>query len=169
MTKHKHKCPFPKCQYETDEVEDAFAAILLSVHSTGVHTATPATTTASNAKLKKVRHPTISVAGSSEDWSYFQTRWEDYVTATNIAGQDKVIQLLECCDEQLRRDLTRNTGDSLTNKTANKVMEAIRKLAVQEENTMVTRYTYIISARTGMRQFVVLAPAFVAKQAFANS
>ena len=90
-------------------------------------------------KLKKVRRPTISAAGSSEDWSYFLTRWGDYVSATNVTGKDKVIQLLECCDEQLRKDLTRNAGGSLTDKTAAEVMEAIKKLAVWEENTMVAR------------------------------
>ena len=53
-----------------------------------------------------------------------------------------MIQLLECCDEQLRKDLTRNAGGSLTDKTAAEaaeVMEAIKKLAVREENTMVAR------------------------------
>ena len=42
----------------------------------------------------------------------------------------RVIQLLECCDEQLRRDLTRNAGGTLA---------AIKRLAVREENVMVAR------------------------------
>ena len=45
------------------------------------------------------------------------TRWTDYAEATKVQGKDKVIQLLECCEEQLRNDLTRNAGGSLTNKT----------------------------------------------------
>ena len=60
-------------------------------------------------------------------------------TATNVTGKDKVIQLLECYDEQLRKDLTWNAGGALTDKTGAEVMEAIKKLAVQEENTMVAR------------------------------
>ena len=138
----KYKCPFPECTYETEEVKDELAAVLLSVHSAGTHTAqagAAAPIVAPNAKLEKVRRPTISAAGSSEDWSYFLTRWEVYIVATNVTGKEKVIQLLECCDEQLRKDLTRNAGGSLTNKTANEVMEAIKKLAVREENTMVAR------------------------------
>ena len=122
---------------------DALAAVLLSVHSSGTHTAqghaSAAPVVIPNTKLEKVRRPTISAAGSSEDWSYFLTRWGDYVAATNVTGKDKVIQLLECCDEQLRKDLTRNAGGSLTNSTAEEVMEAIKKLAVREENTMVAR------------------------------
>ena len=77
------------------------------------------------AKIEKVRRPTVSAAGSSEEWSYFETRWEDYVEATKITGKDKVIQLLECCDEPLRKDLTRNAGGSLTNKSVKEVMAIV--------------------------------------------
>ena len=59
--------------------------------------------------------------------------------AANVTGKDKVIQLLKRCDELLCEDLTRNAGGSLTDKTANEVMEAIKKLAVREENTMVAQ------------------------------
>ncbi|CAH3031503.1 unnamed protein product [Pocillopora meandrina] len=138
----KYKCPFPECTYETEEVTDTLAAVLLSVHSSGVHV-TPGTVNTINpnisTKLERVRRPTISAAGSSEDWSYFLMRSGDYVAATNVTGKEKVIQLLECCDEQLRKDLTRNAGGSLTDKTADEVMAAIKKLAVREENAMVAR------------------------------
>ena len=92
----------------------------MSVHSAGTHT-TQATAknqaqiSATTARVEKVRRPTVTAAGSSEDWAYFTTRWQDYVEATKIEGKDMIIQLLECCDEQLRKDLTRNAGGSLTN------------------------------------------------------
>ena len=88
-----------------------------------------------------MKRPTISSAGTSEDWSYFQSRWGDYVKATKVTGTDKVVQLLECCDEQLRKDLTRTAGGTLTGKTEEEVLAAIKKLAVREENTMVARVT----------------------------
>ena len=139
----KYKCPYPDCDYETEEAEDQLAAVLLQIHSTGVHNNNQATNTRTGinatAKIEKVRRPTISAAGSSEEWTYFQTRWQDYVEATKITGKDKVIQLLECCDETLRKDLTRNAGGTLTNKPIDDVMAAIRELAVREENTMVAR------------------------------
>ena len=53
--------------------------------------------------------------------------------------KDRVIQLLECCDDELRRDLTRSSGGSLTSKDEKTVLESIRKLAVRTENTMVAR------------------------------
>ena len=61
--------------------------------------------------------------------------------ATRITGKDRILQLLECCDESLRKDLTRSTISSLTEKTEDQVLEAIRILAVREENIMVARVT----------------------------
>ncbi|XP_021348783.1 uncharacterized protein LOC110447423 [Mizuhopecten yessoensis] len=91
--------------------------------------------------VEKVNRPTLSAAGSSEGWAYFRYRWSDYVSATKITGRDKVIQLLECCDEPLRKDLTRSAGVSLPDKTVDEVLAAIKKLSVREENTMVARVT----------------------------
>ena len=48
-------------------------------------------------------------------------------------------KLLECCDEQLRRDLTRNAGGTLAGETEEDVLAAIKALAVREENVMVAR------------------------------
>ena len=101
-------------------------------------TSQPATQ-ATIAKIEKVRRATISSAGSSNEWSYFLTRWKDYAEATKLKGNDMVIQLLKCCEEQLRKDLTKNAGGLLTNKSVDKVMAAIKKLAVREDNTIVTR------------------------------
>ena len=61
--------------------------------------------------------------------------------ATKLAGTDKVIHLLECCDDQLRKDLTRNAGGTLIGNTENKVLAAMKILAVREENIMVARVT----------------------------
>ena len=58
--------------------------------------------------------------------------------AQKISGKEYVVQLLECCDEDLRRDLTRTHG-SLTDKPKDEVFTAIKNLAVREENKMVAR------------------------------
>ena len=129
-------CPIAGCLYETPDTEPVVAAALITAHATthstaGVSAATP--------RVEKVRRPNISSAGTSEDWQYFMSRWEDYVKATKLTGTDKVIQLLECCDEQLRKDLTRTAGGTLTGKAEGEVIAAIRSLAVREENAMVAR------------------------------
>ena len=116
------------CTYETENVEDALAAVLISVHSNGTHISAPTNSTAATqntnaTKIEKVTRPKISAAGSSKEWSYFLTHWQEYINATEVSGNDKVIQLLECCDENLRKDITRNAGRSLANKTMDQVLE----------------------------------------------
>ena len=131
-------CPITDCEYSTPDVEAVLAAALITTHAT-THTA--ANVNVVTAKVEQVKRPTISSAGTSEEWAYFQWRWSDYADATKVTGKDKVIQLLECCDEQLRKDLTRNAGGTLTNNSEDDVLKAIKRLAVREENIMVARAT----------------------------
>ena len=58
---------------------------------------------------------------------------------TKISGTGQVIQLLECCDEQLLKDLTHAARGSLKNKPEADLLAAIQALAVMEENLMVAR------------------------------
>ena len=125
----------PLCDYETDDVSDTIAAVLLSTHAISHQPGA----TASSAKVERVKRPGILSAGTSEDWNYFHSRWNDYVNATKVTWKDEVLQLLECCDEELRRDVTRMAGGSLTNKTAEEALASIRTLAVREESPMVAR------------------------------
>ena len=97
------QCPIPGCEYKTDYLDAAIVSGLLTTHSL-THSTGHAT-----AKVEKVKRPSIKAAGSSEEWNYFQ----DYVTTTKLEGWDLVIQLLECCDEPLRKDLTCSAGSSL--------------------------------------------------------
>jgi hypothetical protein len=62
---------------------------MLTIHSNGTHTSTA--TPSQQYKTEKVRRPTLLTGGSSEEWSYFLTRWQDYagaklafLTMTNI-------------------------------------------------------------------------------------
>jgi hypothetical protein len=121
----------------TEDLSESLAAVMLTIHANGTHTSTG--TPSQQHKTEKIRRPKLSTGGSSEEWSYFLTRWQDYADATKIAGKEKVIQLLECCDEHPRKDLTRSAGGSLASKPIDEVMSAIKKLAVREENTMVAR------------------------------
>lgn len=130
------KCPIPGCDYETPDLDAVIVAALITTHAT-----THPTTSDIQARIEKVKRPTVTLAGSSEDWTYFLSRWKDYVDATKITGKNLILQLLECCDESLRKDLTRTAGGSLTNKSEQEVLAAIKVLAVREENTMVARVT----------------------------
>ena len=139
----RYKCPYPECTYETDEAEGQLAATLLSIHSAGAHNhtqvgggATNATSQSQNREsptpnsvrsglergMVVLRNPMGGLRGSPENYRERQSN-----------------TVLECCDEPLRKDLTRNAGGSLTNKSVEEVMAAIKRLAVREENTMVAR------------------------------
>ena len=97
--------------------------------------------------MEKLKRPTVALAWTGEAWSYFITRWGEYKTGTKLVGHDVVAQLLECCDEELRKDLTRAAGKSLTNSAEKDVLTAMKALAVRSENTMVARV-----ALSNMRQ-----------------
>ena len=131
------RCPIPGCEYTTPDLDPAIVAALLTTHGSS-HTQAQPTTAAA---VEKVRRPVISAAGTTEDWSYFETRWSDYTKATKIKGQDRILHLLECCDDNLRKDLTMNHGGSLTDQTEEQVLAAIKQLAVRQESTMVARVT----------------------------
>lgn len=88
-----------------------------------------------------MKRPTISSADTTEDWTYFTSRRKDYVEATHVIGKERVVQLLECCDATLRRDLARSAGGSVFDKPEGKVLTAMQTLDVREENTMVVRVT----------------------------
>ena len=93
------------------------------------------------ARPKKMKHLCISSSGTIEDWQFFISRWNDYVRTIKLLGTNRVIQILECCNHRLWRDLIQNAGGTLTRKTENKVLAAMKILAVREENVMVARVT----------------------------
>ena len=136
------QCPIEGCEYETPDVEPVIAAALITTHATSHRTPSRSTQTP---RVERVKRPNVSSAGTTEDWKYFKSRWNDYVKATRLEGTDSIIQLLECCDDQLRKairkDLTRNAGGTLTEMTEHEVFEAMRRLSIREENTMVAGMT----------------------------
>ena len=84
--------------------------------------------------MEKVRRPTVTAAGTSEEWSYFELRWSEYKAATRLTGTDIVYQLLECCEDNLQKDLT---FGALTSQDEQTILTNIKSLAVRQENIMV--------------------------------
>ena len=128
-------CPFADCEYIiAADTDPAIVVQLLQMHQAAAHTRPSVSITA-----EKITRPQVKAGGSSEDWEYFSSRWSEYKQATRLTGADCVIQLLECCDEALRRDLTRLSGGTLSTQSEATVLASMRSLAVREENTMVAR------------------------------
>ena len=136
------KCSAPDCAYEwpAETPPDALLR-LIELHARTAHPAPPPPSPAPTpgaVTAEKVKRPTVSAAGTLEDWSYFLQRWSEYKAATHLAAADCIYQLLECCDDDLHKDLARTFGD-LTSKTELQVKNSIKTLAVRQENTMVAR------------------------------
>ena len=79
-----------------------------------------------------------SSSGTSEEWSYFNQRWTEYKLATRLIGPDVIYQLLECCDEALRKDLSRSFSN-LAASNEETLLNNIKSLAIRQENVMVAR------------------------------
>lgn len=127
------KCPYPECQWSSQEEDHALLVALLQMHERAIHPVPPA-----GATVEKIKRPSITAGGTTEEWSYFLQRWETYKAATHVTGPDAVYQLLDCCEEQLRRDLARLFGD-LSSTAEHTVLARIKDLAVRAENVLVAR------------------------------
>ena len=128
-------CPFPGCDHVSRNDDAAIVVVKIHGLTHSIHAAaTP------GGKMEKLKRPTISLAGMPETWAYFETRWGEYRDGTHLRGDDIVVQLLECCDDELRRDLTRSNRGSMVGCTEVNVLAAIKALAVRSENIMVARY-----------------------------
>ncbi len=87
------RCSYPGCTFEIEAgTNPAIAGPLLQGH-------------VSRAKPAPVRRPEISTGGSTEGWHYFLTRWRAYASAVHLSAEDIPVQLLECLEPNLRRDV----------------------------------------------------------------
>lgn len=135
------KCPAPHCDIAWPSTTAPEVLIkLLDIHERTAHPTTTPTTmpTATGVKAEKVKRPVIYPSGTSEEWTYFVQRWSEYKQATRLTGDDIIFQLLECCDETLRKDLTRSFTN-LTLSNEHTLLGYIKSLAVRQENVMVAR------------------------------
>ena len=140
------QCPVPECEEEWSlALPEGILTRLMDGHATHVHSVAPpfAPSPLPAAKAEKVRRPGVTSGVTSEDFNYFLQRWTDYKAATLLSGADIIYQLLECCDENLRKDLARTYG-SLSSQTEKNVIDYIQNLAVKKENIMVARHDFHI-------------------------
>lgn len=108
---------------------------IIDLHSITAHNMNTPLSTAWATMPKKIQHPVISAARTSEEWAYFVQRQLDYKSATHLDEND-VFQLLECCNEILRKDLTK-TFNALASTDKQTVLHNIKSLAVCQENIMI--------------------------------
>ena len=143
-------CPIDGCTYATADIDAAQAIALFTVHG---YSHAPGA--GQQAKPDKLSRPKVSKESTSEDWEYFIIRWDAYKTATHIVDREATLQLLECCEDSLRKDLHRFHSNIATATEIN-ALAAIKTLAVKAENAMVSRMTLMTMTQDreeGVRNF----------------
>ena len=145
------------CDWKSQELDDAFAAALntaLQGHLNSAHSQASQVT----AKPEKLIRPTMSRGCTNENWEYFKSQWNSYKNATKLTAENLNVQLLACCDHELRRDLHR-TDKKLEEKTETQILAAIESLSVKRENAMVSRlilHNMIQDRDEGVRNFAAM-------------
>ena len=82
------KCPIQGCEYKTPDVDPVIAVTLIMAYATSHQMPGQPMQTA---RVEKVKRPSLSSAGTTEDWLYFKSRWGDYMKETKLKGTDRVI------------------------------------------------------------------------------
>ena len=128
-----HECEFGECEWKLDTNNMETYATLYKIHVSAAH-AQPV----SNAKAEKAKRPELSSDISDEDWSYFTSRWEHYKKAANVTGDDVATQLMECCNEQLRREHHR-TFSGISATSEKDLLAELKQISVSKRNKAVNR------------------------------
>ena len=132
-------CEYPGCPgpWKSPEGELDTIVKLLEMHFKSKHSSTKPKST--SAKAEKAKRPEIAAEMSDEDWQYFLSRWEAYKKSTSLEGEEIVLQLMECCCEQLRRDHHRTYPGNQTTVTESSRLAEIKQIAVRAKNRAVNR------------------------------
>ena len=143
MAKTTLDCEWSDCPWVSKEATVKTCLRLLGIHVAANHSSAQTqsrSSSSSTAKPEKAKRPELASEMSDEDWAYFLSRWDDYKLSTSLKGGEIVLQLMECCCEQLRRDHHRTypkTGvGTVTEETR---LSELKQLAVRQKNRMVNR------------------------------
>ena len=140
------KCEFDDCSYVSEKSKIEICLRLLEMHMSAKHAPPKAVPkpkpSSSSVKPEKAKRPELSAEVSDEDWAYFLSRWGDYKKSTALEGEEIVLQLMECCCEQLRRDHHRtfsNGEEGTGTPTETERLAQLKQLAVRKKNRAVNR------------------------------
>ena len=111
-----------------------------SNHSTGAGEADPA-------KVPKAVRPVAHLDMPEPKWKFFEHEWKRYKRLTGITGQAVVDQLIDACSEELREDLFRSMGETLTTANETRLLDEMRKLAVRAHSKLVNRHGMMLMSQ----------------------
>ena len=95
------KCCYAGCDFVITDVDKDLLKLSAQSHIT--QHANPNSSITQPDRTEKVKRPTIIMGFTSEDWTYFLSRWDEYKKLTKMAQNDIGAQLKEFCEEDLRK------------------------------------------------------------------
>ena len=127
-----YNCRVEGCEFQTDNVPNAIAAAQLTGHNS-VHVVQPQVPAPAPAAVQrrgpKVDRPQLTDSINEVTWNAFMQDWNTFVRANHIEDIDKSIQLLSCCDGDLKGKVASICPDAYT-KTAEELLVIVKRLAV---------------------------------------
>lgn len=124
----QYDCPRDGCVYQTPDLPDAVAAVVLQDHLKTVHPA-QATGGTKKAKPPSMALPRVSRDIFDDQWTSFVNEWESFKNTTELPHDGVNRYLLSCCEEELKNSVLR-AEPRITDKSEEDVLTAIKKLAV---------------------------------------
>jgi len=143
------RCPVPGCTYATENVDAIIVAALLNAH-TVTHTTVPAA-----ARVQKVTRPTVSSAGTSEEWSYFTTRWAE---AGESITEDEKIRM-----QIYNRKVKKDEGDSSKPKKRKRSREFVATSASSSPSPKLGEVSSFAASSSSREATVRFATGFAAQ------
>lgn len=135
-------CPFPDCDYSSDDVDAIAGAAQLNIHALTHSNIRP---TSTKQKPPKIDRPRLSRGTTEEEWCMFVKRWNLFKRGTDIPNGQVTTQLWQCCETELEDDLFKDIDDIQTVDEQN-LMAAMKRLAVISTATSV-RKTDLLTMR----------------------
>ena len=167
------QCYIDGCEFETPDMGEALAAVVLSHHLSTEH-APQAPGSRSRVEMKKPDRPIVKEDSTDQDWAIFEFEWGRYCKAVGITAKEDVLrsELLNCCDPALRQRLLEMVGPETLNTTTEEDLKAqIKEIAVlsvdpvvhrvqfsglkQDQGESFQRYVPKLKAKASLCKFVV--------------
>ena len=105
------KCVVTGCLFETQNLRDIDKMMkLLEMHIDAVH---PKDNAKAGSNREKVKRPQIKLDCDESDWAYWLNRWKDYKKAVSLEEKDAVMELKECMEDDLRKEVHKQSPDGL--------------------------------------------------------
>ena len=139
MAPTKIECGFPDCEYVTEHESEQVALIQFQSHLSAHQQIQNSSSAAPNKqKLPPIERPILKQDISEEEWDSFLQEWKRFKRCTDIPSDQEADHLFNCCEKGLRRLILKEDPD-LINAGEDKLIEAMKKMAVIKVATSIRR------------------------------